>query len=561
MCVMAADRVLGRRWAVVVAALALFLTAPSGLHAQTQLDDQVRAIAAGLRCPVCQNLSVADSPSDMARTMREVIREQLRAGKTPDEVRAYFVAKYGDWILLAPRPRGLSLFVWLGPFAAVAVGALVAIRAVRRWSRRPARRERAAADPVAVARLRGEVGRDRETLGLAETESLSPLQLERGRLYDALREIEFDHRAGKLSAADYEALRADYEDRALVVLGELDRAAEPTALPMTPKDGRPPAAHTGRHAGSRRRSVARRPWRLAAAAVFLAVFAVILGYALTTSLRPRMGEQDTLTGDFLTGTGPGGIMPGSRDAARNLATALASGRAAYERQDWRAAIDAFKGALAIDRDNAEAHAFIALVLLHAGHGEEALRAADRALTRAATYPFGLWVKGVVLFEGKREYAGAIEAWERLMAQRLGETDADRVAQAIVEARTRLAAAPNRGAPAARSERTITGTITVAPALRAAAPPNAVLYIIARQGDGPPLAVKRIPNPTFPLSFGLSEEDRMVGRRQFEGEVMVVARLKRDGVAGPPGPGDIEGRSRTPVKVGERSVAIVLDTTY
>lgn len=89
----------------------------------------------------------------------------------------------------------------------------------------------------------------------------------------------------------------------------------------------------------------------------------------------------------------------------------------------------------------------------------------------------------MLFEGNRDYAGAIEAWERLMAQRLGDTDADRVAQAILEARARVAAASDRGRPRAESSRTITGTITVAPVLGGRVPPSGVLFVIARQGGG------------------------------------------------------------------------------
>lgn len=557
---MTADRVLGRRRRLVLATMALLLASPFALDAQPELDDQVRAIAAELRCPVCQNLSVADSPSELAREMREVIREHLRAGKTPDEVRAYFRSKYGEWILLAPTPRGLNLFVWVGPFVAAALGLVVAVRAVRRWSRHPERRQRRPADPALVARLRGAVARDREALAPAAAESLSPLELERERLYDALREIEFDHRAGKLSTADYETIRDDYEGRALEVLAELDRASRATPLAGSAKDGRAAPTGSARDEGVRRPPAGRRRWRLAAGAAFLVVFGLSLGYALTTSLRLRMGEQDTLTGDFLTGTGPGGIMPGSRDPARNLSMTLAAGRAAYERQDWRAAVDAFKQALALDPDNPEAHAFMALILLHVGHADEALLAVDRALRKNASHPFALWTKGIVLFEGKQDYNGAILTWERLIAQRLGETDADRIAQAIVEARTRLAAR-DRGAPAAGSHKAITGTITVAPALRTAVPSNGVLFVIARQGDGPPLAVKRIANPTFPLTFGLGEEDRMVGQRPFEGEVTLVARFKRDGAAGPPGPGDIEGRAKTPVKIGQRGIDIVLDKAY
>lgn len=92
------------------------------------------ALASELRCPVCQGNSIQDSPSELAQQMRDLIRDQLRDGKTPDEVRAYFVARYGEWILLSPRAEGLNLIVYLIPLAAVLVGGAVVWRAVRRWT-------------------------------------------------------------------------------------------------------------------------------------------------------------------------------------------------------------------------------------------------------------------------------------------------------------------------------------------------------------------------------------------------------------------------------------------
>lgn len=108
-------------------------------------EDTVRQIAAELRCVVCQNLSVADSPSEMANQMRGIIRERLQAGDTPEQVVAYFVDKYGEWILLSPRPRGFNLLVWVLPFAGIAVGLVSVLLLARRWSRR------AASEPVAEA--------------------------------------------------------------------------------------------------------------------------------------------------------------------------------------------------------------------------------------------------------------------------------------------------------------------------------------------------------------------------------------------------------------------------
>lgn len=124
-------------------------------------EDTVRAIAADLRCVVCQSLSVADSPSETANQMRGIIRERLAAGDSPEQVKSYFVDKYGLWILLAPPRQGFNLLVWIVPFAGLAAGLVVLAVVVRRWTRRPA--GGAAAPAVAVdeamrARIAREIG-------------------------------------------------------------------------------------------------------------------------------------------------------------------------------------------------------------------------------------------------------------------------------------------------------------------------------------------------------------------------------------------------------------------
>jgi len=119
-------------------------------------DADVNVVASQLRCVVCQSLSVADSPSEMAAQMRHLVRERLAAGETPDQVVRYFVEKYGDWILLAPPRRGFTLLVWLLPPVAVLLGLAVAVRRVRAWTRRPA----PIAEPVDAAmreRIRAEL--------------------------------------------------------------------------------------------------------------------------------------------------------------------------------------------------------------------------------------------------------------------------------------------------------------------------------------------------------------------------------------------------------------------
>ncbi len=104
--------------------------------AQPATEDTVREIAAQLRCVVCQTLSVADSPSETAHQMRAIIRERLAAGDTPEQVKAYFVEKYGLWILLSPPRQGFNLLVWVVPFVGLLLGLGLVGLAVRRWSRR-----------------------------------------------------------------------------------------------------------------------------------------------------------------------------------------------------------------------------------------------------------------------------------------------------------------------------------------------------------------------------------------------------------------------------------------
>lgn len=102
--------------------------------ADSALEARTSAVASQLRCPVCQGLSIQDSPSELAQSMRSVVREQLAAGRTPDEVKAYYVSKYGEWILLAPKPSGFNLLAYLLPVLVVLGGGLLIALAVRRWT-------------------------------------------------------------------------------------------------------------------------------------------------------------------------------------------------------------------------------------------------------------------------------------------------------------------------------------------------------------------------------------------------------------------------------------------
>ena len=138
--------------AAVLLLLAVLGVMPMPLAAQQPArpvnEQTVHDVAAQLRCVVCQNLSVADSPSEMANQMRAIVRERLQAGESPAEVVQYFVDRYGEWILLSPTRRGFNWLVWLGPVVAVAAGLAIVAVLLWRWTRR-ARRE--AASPAAAS--------------------------------------------------------------------------------------------------------------------------------------------------------------------------------------------------------------------------------------------------------------------------------------------------------------------------------------------------------------------------------------------------------------------------
>ena len=141
---------------LAVAAAPASGTSPAGAKTPVS-EDTVHEVASQLRCVVCQSLSVADSPSETAHQMKDIIREHLAAGESPEQVRAYFVEKYGTWILLSPPRQGFNLLVWVVPFAALGLGLVLVLIVVRRWSRRPAAPETPPLDPAMRARIRREM--------------------------------------------------------------------------------------------------------------------------------------------------------------------------------------------------------------------------------------------------------------------------------------------------------------------------------------------------------------------------------------------------------------------
>jgi cytochrome c-type biogenesis protein CcmH len=106
----------------LVAVLAIIIASPAILAAEESVDQVAWEIARELRCPVCQNLSVADSSSELAGQMREIIRVKVAAGEPRDEILAYFVERYGEEVLAAPPAVGFAGLAWWGAAAIPLVG-------------------------------------------------------------------------------------------------------------------------------------------------------------------------------------------------------------------------------------------------------------------------------------------------------------------------------------------------------------------------------------------------------------------------------------------------------
>jgi len=90
------------------------------------LERQMLDIAKELRCAVCQNQPISESNAPLAQDMRQVIKEQIKAGKSRDEIVQYFVERYGNYVLMKPPVHGPGTMLWIFPLL---IGAILAVSA------------------------------------------------------------------------------------------------------------------------------------------------------------------------------------------------------------------------------------------------------------------------------------------------------------------------------------------------------------------------------------------------------------------------------------------------
>ena len=100
---------------------------PDEVMADPTLEARARSLSTELRCLVCQNQSIDDSAAPLARDLRLLVRERLKAGDSDEGVKAYLVARYGDFVLLKPPFTLATLLLWLTAPALLAAGALAIV--------------------------------------------------------------------------------------------------------------------------------------------------------------------------------------------------------------------------------------------------------------------------------------------------------------------------------------------------------------------------------------------------------------------------------------------------
>jgi len=142
--------------ALAFAANATKMEAPS---ADAAFDLRIKKLETELRCLVCQNQTLADSNADLADDLRREVRGLANEGKSDNEIKAYLVARYGDFVLYNPPVKSTTWLLWGGPFALLLGGAILWWTVLRRRERSVAR-PATTSDPDAEARARERLDKD-----------------------------------------------------------------------------------------------------------------------------------------------------------------------------------------------------------------------------------------------------------------------------------------------------------------------------------------------------------------------------------------------------------------
>jgi len=123
---------------ILLLALPALAVEPGEMLKDPALEERARVVSQALRCVVCQNETIDESNAELAKDMRILVRQRITAGDSNEQVVAYMVDRYGDYVLLKPRFMAATWVLWLGPFVLLLLGTIAVMRRLRSTAAAPA---------------------------------------------------------------------------------------------------------------------------------------------------------------------------------------------------------------------------------------------------------------------------------------------------------------------------------------------------------------------------------------------------------------------------------------
>ncbi len=384
-----------RRWLPwivlgVLIATVLFVAVRPASSSDGSPEARVERLTEELRCPTCQGLSVADSPSSTARAMTADVRRRVEVGETDAEIRQVYVETWGEWILLSPEGSGLGAVVWALPVSGVVLSAAGLGFVLRRWRREPAL-EATVEDRALVADAR------------AQPDGEDELLEERDFLLRSLDDLERERADDDIDDETYTRLRDDYTARAAAVLRAI-------------RDGSSSDVVDDSDGGRRTRTT-----RLVIVGAGVVVFAVVAGILLARAVGERApggsatgnqqladGEEASSAAEQLT------ALEAAVEAAPDDPTAHLELARFLAPDDPARALEEYDEVVALDPANAEARAYGGWIVHLAGLPDEAMTRIDRAVATDPEYPDAHFFRGMTLFQGVGDAEAAVVEFDRYL---------------------------------------------------------------------------------------------------------------------------------------------------
>ena len=426
--------------------IVLLVILPGSVHAvvvnESEIDIKTREISKTLRCTVCQTENIWESGAPLAQQMRAAVRERVAQGQSDEEIREYFLSRYGDYILMQPPTHGINWLIWLAPFFLLLGGGLFLYKEVRHWVRDtppPPSEPLPPLDHQSRQRIERELQplrntfpslmllvfisiilvfviavlispfwrKDPSPLSLAQADDhnqeLADLGVEREVLISSLQELDVELAQGRMHPEDHARLKATDERRLLQVLDQLDfLTAEQTKIT---KETTSAQTH-------------RKSW---IPATVCAVLVLVSSFGIYTFVQFKAIQKLTAVQNQMTGNGPNPLEMVAKLEERlsknpdDLQGQVMAGRSYMTLERFDDAQKAWGKVLELDPKNHEAHYNIGVMLVERRKFDDpelfkqALAHFDTVLLDLPKQPGVNWYRGLALWYLNR-YPETDEAW-------------------------------------------------------------------------------------------------------------------------------------------------------